>query len=165
MKKVFVLVLVVLMASCCTSKEQKNESQLSEKPGPHAIVYKTKADYSMNVPISLNEDGTIMSYPDPRDLMRGDEFTFPTQLENGYLLDNRGIGTNVAFLKWTYEEYAAMSRAPLSDSIIANILDKKPLKEMYDCGLLDKFDDPVAEINEVVLKGRRAMKKTYNKIY
>ena len=36
---------------------------------------------------------------------------------------------------------------------------------MYDCGLLDKFDDPVAEINEVAMRGRRAMKKTYNKIY
>src|ERR1044071_4992028 len=86
------------------SKEPAKDSVLSPQftPGPPAIVYKTKADYSNYVPVILSEDKSkIVSYPDPKDV----QSAAPVKLKNGYLLDNRGINKNVAFLRWTYEEY------------------------------------------------------------
>ncbi|MBK7113740.1 MAG: hypothetical protein IPH60_15015 [Flavobacteriales bacterium] len=34
----------------------------------------------------------------------------PTVLGNGYLLDNRGVGLNTVFLKWSYAEYASLNK-------------------------------------------------------
>ena len=75
--------------------------------GPPTIIYKTRADYSNNVPIILSEDKTvILSYPAPADLKPDGAFSTPTLLKNGYLLDNRGVNANVAFLKMSYQEYS-----------------------------------------------------------
>lgn len=77
---------------------------------PKAIVYKTNGDFLHNVPITLSADRKeIISYPAPSDIS---EASLPVQLDEGYLLDRRGIGPNTAFTVYTYKEYSELKSAP-----------------------------------------------------
>ena len=105
---------------------------------PNVIIYKTKADYSKNVPIGLNEERTaIVSYPGKTDL----NGQMPIPLEYGFLLDKRGINTNVAFLKYTYDEYLALEAIPPIAKLFNDVIDADPLTEMYNCGKISDFLD------------------------
>ncbi len=120
-------------------------------PGPPALVYKTRADYSRNVPVILSEDKTtIVSYPHPEDIRTETGFTVPSQLHAGYLLDNRGIGLHVAFLSLTYEAYAALEQTPSLEELYKLIIDKDPLTELYDCGNKSVLIQPVEQINGLI---------------
>jgi hypothetical protein len=100
-------------------------------PGPQTIVYKTKKDYYNLVPVLLSDDKTeIISYPHPIDIKVGDTYVTPTKLNEGYLLDNRGIGKNVAFLNMTYEQYSKLDRVPTLEELQNMIVDKNPLEVM-----------------------------------
>lgn len=165
-KHLFLLPVLAMVTSCCCSKQNQENKNVSMVPGPPTIVYKTNSDYYHNVPVQLNSDGTIASYPDPSDLTIGGELAYPTRLEDGYLLDNKGISTNVAFIEMTYEEYSKLGKAPSTDELQSMVIDEKPLKEMYNCGLRSKFNDPVKEINAVIKEGgKKALKKNYSKLY
>ncbi len=120
-------------------------------PGPPALVYKTRADYSRNVPVILSEDkATIISYPHPEDIRTETGFPFPTVLHEGYLLDNRGIGMHVAFLSLTYEAYAALKQAPSVEELYKLIIDKDPLTELYDCGNKTALTRPAEQLNGLI---------------
>lgn len=96
---------------------------------PYAMVYRTRADYSNNVPVTLSADGErILSYPDPRDLTSR---AIPLALHKGYLLDRRGISVNTAFLDYTYEEYARLQRAPSAEELLAHIVARNAIVELY----------------------------------
>lgn len=121
---------------------------------PKALVYKTRADRSRNVPVTLSADGAgIVAYPHPSDLKAGDAWLTPTPLGVGYLLDNKGIGPRTAFLAFTYEEYARLPEAPSLGELLKQVVDKKPLAELWDCGsrnapgLRDRIDRAIAEKN------------------
>lgn len=121
---------------------------------PMVYVYKTKADYSHRVPVLMDETRTrILSYPAPGDLRMGDGLRLPTLLDKGYLLDNKGIGPNVAFLTYTYEEYSRLATAPPMDDLMSHILDKYPLLEIHACGRRIDYKDIVTELNEKIAKG------------
>lgn len=121
---------------------------------PPVIVYKTRKDYNNFVPVTLDMTGTqVVSYPAPSDLRRGNGYAVPTELEDGYLLDNRGIGIHTAFTSYTYEEYAAMDAAPSIEEILAHIVDKDPIVEMWNCGLANRYNDKVTELNRLVATG------------
>ena len=120
-------------------------------PGPPTLVYKTRADYYNKVPVILSEDKTkIVSYPNPIDLIKGNSFGLPTPLSNEYMLDNRGIGTNVAFLKLTYEEYSKLQKVPSVDELYEMIIDKNPLLELCDCGNKNGFKDINVQLNRLI---------------
>jgi hypothetical protein len=120
-------------------------------PGPPTMVYKTRKDYRMLVPVILSEDKTtIVSYPHPSDIKTGSGYATPTALNGGYLLDNRGINENVAFLKLTYEEYAALKEAPAPDELYAMILDDDPLTELCNCGNRSAFADVITRLNQII---------------
>ena len=93
------------------------------------------------------------SYPAPGDLKAGDRLRLPTPLTNGYLLDNRGIGPNVAFLTYTYEEYSKFPVAPSMEDLMANIAEKYPLLEIRACGRRADYKDIVSELNEKISEG------------
>jgi hypothetical protein len=119
--------------------------------GPPTIVYKTKADYHNKIPVLLNDDKTkIVSYPGVKDIYSDGKPALPSRLQDGYLLDNRGIGKNVAFLNITYEEYGRRSEAPSLMEMMNLIVDKNPLKEMYDCGNRYQYKDVVMEMNQII---------------
>ena len=103
--------------------------------GPGLTVYKTKGNYRNLVPVGLSDDRSrIISYPAPGDIKIADGYLKPSKLAKGYLLDNQGIGENVAFLCITYEEYANMSQVPSRSELYTKIVDKDPLLELYHCG-------------------------------
>ena len=157
MKTKVLIILVSIFVSCKSSEEVKtittNEISFSGSsvPSPPVLVYKTKKDYNNRVPVLLNDEKTqIVSYPDPKDVKVGGNFLLPTSLQNGYLLDNKGIGKNVAFLKYTYEEYAKFQTLPTLQELYNNILDKNPLLELCDCGNRNKFSDIEKQLNELI---------------
>ncbi len=119
--------------------------------GPPVVVYKTTKDYSRNVPVGLSADGTrIVSYPAVSDV-RG--LPYPTPLADGYLLDNRGIGRNVAFLSYTYEEYAALPATPSPEELMEKVIDKHPLLEIHFLGNRYQYKDITRELNERIEAG------------
>ncbi|MEJ8804393.1 hypothetical protein [Pontibacter sp. H249] len=124
-------------------------------PGPPALVYKTKADYQNLVPVVLSDDKTsIVSYPHPSDIRAmGVKQAKPAILNSGYLLDNKGIQKNVAFLNITYEEYAKLDTAPSLENMYDMIVDKDPLTELCDCGNKQALSDPRSQLNHLIDEG------------
>lgn len=158
MKLKVLIIFSVIFVSCKSSVKipsKKNEilfgdSAVSSLP---ILIYKTKRDYNNLVPILLNDDKTqIISYPDPKDIKVGSDFFLPTSLQKGYLLDNKGIGLNVAFLKYTYEEYSNLKTLPTLQELYNNIKDKNPLIELCDCGNKSKYVDLEKQLNEYIDK-------------
>lgn len=152
----FSLLFIVFLMACSTSK-QNQEATKSEnnnmisKVLPNILIYKTKQDYSQNVPVLMNVDKTsILSYPAPSDLCRDERCTYPTLLNDGFLLDNRGINKNVVFLSYTYDEYGAMLTAPPVKELMEHIIDKNPLTELYNCGKAVDFKNLVEELNVLI---------------
>lgn len=124
------------------------------------IIYKTTKDYSDLVPVIMDAGRTkIVSYPAPSDLFFRSELAKPTGLKKGYLLDNRGINENVAFLKYTYETYSKLTEAPSLKEMMLNITDKYPLKEMIYCGKRNQYKDEIKELNALIDKGFPGCKK------
>jgi len=120
-------------------------------PGPHMIIYMAKKSYRNFVPVALSGDKrSIISYPDPHDLMVNGKPATPTYLGKGYYLDNRGIDTNAAFLSISYENYAKL-KAPLpAEEMLQLVREKRPITFMCDCGLRSSYPDPVAAAKKMV---------------
>jgi hypothetical protein len=152
MKRISILISIIIMSviisSCCTSKKAQSQTGQSTIPGPKAIIYQTTKDYSKLVPIILSDDKkTIVSYPDVKDIYYNGNLAYPTQLHNGYLLDNRGINENVAFLNLTYEEYSKLAKTPTPEQLMKMVTDNQPLNKMYSCGIRSSFKDIESELN------------------
>jgi len=125
-----------------------------------AIIYKTSGDYSALVPVTLNDQKTqVTSYPDIKDVYysgyANTQLAYPTKLDNGYLLDNRGISANSAFLKYTYDQYSKLSKTPSSAELFSSILVTSPFLEMYNCGARsfahDTEQQTISEINALII--------------
>ena len=149
---------LVTTASCRTNKavtlplvNEERPVEVGQTVGaiPHVIIYKTTRDYSQNVPVTMDAARErIMSYPDPADV-RGN--CRPQQLDGGFLLDNRGIGETVAFLSYTYDEYAALPAAPSMQELLAHIVDRHPLAQIVDCGSRNSFRGNLVDaVNEYI---------------
>jgi hypothetical protein len=82
--------------------------------------------------------------------IKGEGFAILTKLENGYLLDNRGINVNVAFTSYTYEDYSALDRAPSIENLLESIIDNDPLVELYNCKSQRKIKNDLSKINKLV---------------
>ena len=140
-----------LLLFSCSSTKNNNMNGKTGVSSPPAIVYKTRKDYYKNVPVTLSGDKQkIVSYPAPTDIRRGNDFTYPTKLNSGYLLDNRGIGTNTAFLRFTYEDYYNMDNIPSDDRLMEYIIDEDPFLEMYQLGNRGDYKDIEQEINQII---------------
>ncbi len=155
MSRLVILVFTVaIFASCTTTKNvttKDEEVEVDFTPGPKAIIYKTKNDYSQQVPVILSSDKSeIVSFPSPTDLVYKGKPAYPTELKKGYLLDNRGISKDVAFLDITYEEYSNLNTTPSAKDLFDKILDSDPLLEMYNCGNRRQYDDEINELNSII---------------
>lgn len=154
-----ILNLALLFFSCSTApksntptnKEKSEEISLDFSQGEPTIVYKTKKDYFDKVPIILSEDKKkIVGYPHPKDIFYKGGLAIPIKLSNGYLLDNRGIRENTAFLNINYEEYSKLTSAPKLDEMEKMIIDKDPISEICNCGNRDQFENKVDELNNLI---------------
>ncbi|MBM2816153.1 MAG: putative lipoprotein [Ignavibacteria bacterium] len=156
--RTLIIILLLTVLACRSNLNISKNREIKEmdfspqfSPGPPAIVYKTKANYNNLVPVILSDDKTeIVSYPHPTDIKLGSGFSFPDTLNQGYLLDNRGIGINVAFLKLTYEEYSQLENAPTLKELIYLIIDKDPLIELCDCGNRKGFTNIIKQLNSII---------------
>lgn len=123
------------------------------------IIYKTRADYRNFVPVTLNENrSAIVSYPAPSDVYYKGKLAYPTELINGYLLDNRGITAQSAFLNITYEEYSKLENISV-DFLWQNIKDATPLLELYSCGSRDTLKNGVEQLNRIIEGGFKGCNK------
>jgi len=158
---VITLTLSGILCSCSSSKKNQSQSEKTEGkqgtvgiPGPPVIVYKTKNDYYDHVPVTLSNDKSkIVSFPAPGDIKKNGQYTLPTVLSDGYLLDNRGISKNTAFLRFTYDDYYTMDNIPTADRLMNYIVDDDPFIEMYDCGKKSDFDNPEKQLNKKIESG------------
>lgn len=147
-----ILILIICFCVACVSQKQ-----FSFSVGQPTLVYKTKQNYDKLVPILLSDDKTeIIAYPAPTDVYYQGKLALPTKLKKGYLLDNRGIGKNVAFIKLTYQEYAKLDKAPSLTELYAMIVDKEPLLEIYNCGNRASFSRLVKQLNQIIEQGKLA---------
>jgi hypothetical protein len=163
--KLFLPVLLfpsIIMVSCSKPVSSTTSVKDNKPPAKMAalspcIIYKTKADYRMNVPVTLSEDKTrIVSYPDILDIRNQGGSVYPTELVNGFLLDNRGIGPNVAFLSYTYDDYSRLTRTPSMVELMNHIIDKDPVTEMYRCGTRNNTADWVSQLKHAIETGKMA---------
>ncbi|NVO18171.1 MAG: hypothetical protein HXX13_00630 [Bacteroidetes bacterium] len=139
----------VFFSSCSICRHKAKAEPAAKIASPQVIIYKTKADYSQLVPVILSADKkSIASYPDIKDVYYKGQLAHPTQLHKGYLLDNRGISENVAFIKLTYEQYAALPATPGSEELMKMVVDKNPLEKMYACGPAHKFANLLEDLNK-----------------
>lgn len=150
MKYYILFVLVIFAVSCSVQK-----NRIIKAVGPPAIVYKTKKDYFNLVPVILSADKqNIVSYPDPKDLLIDNKLCLPDRLENGYLLDNRGINLNAGFLNISYQDYSKLSTPPSLTELNKLLLDSDPLIELYDLGLRYNFRNIEEEINQIIIRNQ-----------
>jgi hypothetical protein len=162
----FTLITIILACKTTSNVPVAPSTNITDKitQEPTITVYKTKENYNNLVPIRLSDDKTqILSYPAPTDLKKDGKFLYPTELEGGLLIDNLGISKNTAFIKLTYEEYAALeSTLPLSE-LFKLIVDKAPFLEMYDCGNKQSFTNLMDQLNEQIKKGefKKLHKRTF----
>lgn len=139
---------------CDTTKEKEKALVADSSNGPPITLYKTKKDYSNNVPVTLSKDKTvIVSYPHPSDVFYNGELAYPQKLRKNYLLDNMGINIDVAYLSITLEEYSKLKEVPSLTEMNKLLIDKDPLTALYFCGNRYLLKDEIAEINKLIKKG------------
>jgi hypothetical protein len=152
----FILVSFSMIAFCgCHQEKESQQMALNTQKvtGPHIIIYKTKSDYFDKIPIGMSANKkTIISYPAKTDIYTNGLLALPTKLEGGYLLDNRGISADAAFIKLSYEEYAGLSSTPTMEELKEMIIDLDPVSTMYDCGVKSKYHNLIEDINKLILK-------------
>lgn len=146
--------LVLAFSSCKTHNKVQKESALANVSGPHVMIYKTKADYFNHVPVTLSDDKkSIVSYPAPGDVFFNGNLAYPVLLEDGFLLDRRGITANSGFLNWTYYEYSRFEKSPSPDELMKMMLDADPFTIIYDCGRPSRYNNLVDDLNEKIRTG------------
>lgn len=85
---------------------------------PRALAYRMSGNYASNVPVQLDADGNIVSYPAPADV-RGQE---PVRLAAGWWLDRRGVSDRSVFTTYTYADYQKLTSAPSLAELKAAII-------------------------------------------
>ncbi|HMN06105.1 MAG TPA: hypothetical protein PKD45_10285 [Flavobacteriales bacterium] len=165
MKPVLLTMTLLLLIGCRGKKEAAPaevpapaaDVQVAPPPAPmstaHVVVYRTRGNMREQVPVRLAADGSIESYPHPMDLRLGDDLALPTELGDGWLMDNRGVGMNTVFLSMDYAQYAALGEAPTLEEMQAAILDRDPLTDLCDCGPRSAYEDPVRQLKELIHSG------------
>jgi len=158
MKRKFLLyslgVFTILFHGCYPNRDltspegQKRSNSVSSPP---VIIYSTLNDYRLFVPVIMDSlKKAIISYPSPADLIYRGQPSFPTELTDGFLLDNRGINQFVAFLDITYDEYKKLNPGPHVNELLKHIQDNDPLKVMYQCGRRSDYINLSEELNYLI---------------
>ncbi len=121
---------------CCSLEESKTSSENKIQKQQHfltkkgAVIYKTKADYSQKVPVSLNRSGTnIAGFPSPYDLGE----IRPLKLDKGYFYYANGINSKTAFLDINYDDYKQLKEKLNLDYLETLLIKEQVFTEMYFC--------------------------------
>jgi len=136
-----------MLLSMCNSEKQISAYSNAQAP---LVIYKTKADYSENIPVVLNAaKDKIISYPAVSDISFKGNFRKPVKLKDGFLLDNIGLSPNSAYTSFTWKEYASLKKTPSPQQLLSRIIDADPFVAMYNCGRRSDYSS-TAELNELI---------------
>lgn len=145
----------MLLAMCSS---EKNIITYSNAQAP-LVIYKTRADYSENIPVVLNAaKDKIISYPAVSDISFKGQYRKPVKLKNGFLLDNLGLSPNSAYTSFTWKEYASLEKTPSPEELLSKVIDADPFIEMFNCGGRSAYSN-IAELNEVIENNFKNCKK------
>lgn len=84
-----------------------------------ATAFQMTGDYSNNVAVTLNSDGSLAYFPAPSDITPDSK---PISLGDGWWLNRQGLGPNSQFTKFTFEEYSKLKVVPTPEEIKASII-------------------------------------------
>lgn len=84
-----------------------------------ATAFQMTGDYSNNVAVTLNQDGSLAYYPAPSDITPQSR---PISLGNGWWLNRQGLGPNSQFTSYTFDEYEKLPETPSQEQIKAAII-------------------------------------------
>ncbi len=156
----FALWVLIFLLPSCSNRRPIPVSTVTHQdimhfiPDSPVIIYKTRGDYGQYVPVRMNTERTeIVYFPDPAELHYLGKPAMPTKLNQGYWLDNYGIGTDVAFLRFNYKQYILLHSPPPVEIMMQFILDDRPLVEMYQCGYRYEYKDLIYELNVLIDRG------------
>lgn len=103
------------------------ETKRPETMMPKATAFRMNGDYADNVAITLGADGQVTYYPAPSDISQASK---PTDLGDGWWLNNQGIGANSVFTKYTFEEYSKLQEIPNAEEMKAAVIPGAQVTEM-----------------------------------
>lgn len=149
--------LIVLALPGCSRNglNQGSTKQEITMPDAPVIIYRTQGNFTDHVAVALDpSEQKIVAYPAPSDIRARLEAVRPTELNDGYLLDNQGIGIYSAFLGYTFKEYAVLKPAPSAEELWNDILVSDVITNMYRCRF--RRNDPrlVEKLNQLIDEGR-----------
>lgn len=81
---------------------------------PKAVIYKAAPEYRDNVPVRVNAQGKLLSYPAPSDIPAN---PLPLSLVDGWYISPMGIDDNTVFTTYTYAAYRNLVHAPRPEEI------------------------------------------------
>lgn len=96
---------------------------------PNATIFRMSGDYSGNVAITLNSDGTLAYYPDPSDIT---SHTAPYPLGGGWYLNRQGIGPDSRFTTYTFEQYGSLGKLPSHKELLNAVIPGAEVTEFIE---------------------------------
>lgn len=100
----------------------EDSGRLSSQPVgmlPKPTAFRMSGDYSDNVAITLDSQGNLVYFPDPRDISADSK---PTPLGDGWWLNRQGLSGNSVFTRYTFEEYSKLEHVPSIKELKAAII-------------------------------------------
>jgi len=157
---VILLLIIVFLYSCRARGEMPlaafvhHADIIHFRPDSPLVIYKTRADYSQFVPVRMNANRTeIIKAPHPSEFIHQGRLSLPVAINQGYWIDNIGISPDVAYLRFTIENYSKLDEPLPVEIMLRYILDAYPLLEMYQCGYRYEYRDIFSEVNVLVARG------------
>lgn len=144
-----VLFISFTQTSCKGVKEKSNskiESETNDKSitmdfiEEKTIVYRTSKATDNNVPVIVDEDFQITSYPAPSDVIIDGQLKKPIVLGNNWYIDQIGISRNSAFTGITFEEYSKLNQVNLTE-IEKGILQDIAVYDICKCDASVSYED------------------------
>ncbi len=86
---------------------------------PKTTLYKTSGNYADNVPIQVDAQGSLISFPDPSDIPAD---AAVVSLNQGWLLNPIGITAQSVFTRYTYDEYRQLKQVPSTAELLEAII-------------------------------------------
>lgn len=148
MKQILFAIPLLVMAAGCTHKTENNKGNMEYSEGtvhigsaigwrnskpvnalPKATAFRMSGNYSDNVAITLNADGSPVYFPDPSDISAN---SAPTDLGDGWWLNNQGIPSNSVFTKYTFGEYSKLKKLPSIAELKAAVIPGAKVSEMRE---------------------------------
>ena len=114
---------IVAMAAGCKASQTPGDPVAVPAPQkaigaqsiiPKAVIYKAAPEYRDKVPVRVNAQGKLLSYPAPSDIPAN---PLPLSLADGWYISPVGIDNNTVFTTYTYKDYRNLVHAPTPEEI------------------------------------------------